>query len=883
MKNLLSKIKLPRPDKLLQKKLIALAYSLVALTASLITFIINPQYVVVFLPIIGFLTLICLILSLQTLKAAEEAINYGGFANEIIRQSSNSKRIETFKGHIVLENDNARELFEGQNILSFIQNHLSDYRGNNFAFQQLKNAYENLANVKVTIALSLHGNMSDYNNFSWFQVTLKTISLRRTDFFEQPFSIKKIQKDTYLYWSFRNITAEHNMDRIFQNERIYMHDFLDYMPAALYICDQEYTIEYCNHAFADKMGRDREFLIGKKLTDYLAENSAIPPFNATWAGIVHFIDAQGIDVETCIKQSSFREGNEIKVRAAAMTDLPNDKMLHRQLSRAVDEISWLFDFAPVGILFANKDGTIQECNQQIASFIGTEVQKLLNLNVFDLIKKNNRHTLQREFETISNKQKNSASLEITLNEPEKTATVYMTPMKRLFTNRTAEVDGVVLYVIDATEQKNLEIQFAQAQKMQALGQLAGGVAHDFNNLLTAIIGFCDLLLQRHGVGDPSFADLIQVKNNANRAAGLVRQLLAFSRKQPLQPKFIDVTENFMELSQMLKRVLGEQVTLKFHHGTDLGFIKVDPVQFSQVIINLAVNAKDAMNGNGVLSITTRTEQLKAPQQFGEETIKPGDFVVIDVQDTGCGIAKENLTRIFEPFYSTKQNVVGSGTGLGLAMVYGIVRQTEGFIKVDSVLNQGTTFSIHLPRFASNPDLENANEDMKPRNLTMVDGSPIMNVKEQKGTPLMSANQKFIFGLNVSSIDKGIDAANPHAGIRILFVEDEDSVRSFAVRALKKKGYDVIGCNSAENALEQLKSNTDFKLLVTDMVMPGMNGVELAGIVREKIKGIKIILASGYSEEIARKELSASDDFEFLAKPFSLGDLTKKIFDVLTKE
>lgn len=882
MKNILKNIKLPRPDKLLQKKLIMLAYSLVALTASLIAFIVNPQQLLFFLPLIGVLTPACLILSLQTLRAAEEAINYGGFANEIIRQSSNAKRIETFKGKIILENDQAKELFGGQDILLFLQNHLADYRNNNFSFQQLKNSCLNLSATKVTLALNMTEDKSR-EKASWFQVSLKTVSLRRTDFFEKPFSIKKIQKDTYLYWSFRDITAEHNMEQVFQNERLYMHDFLDYLPAALYIADKNYTIEYCNHAFAAQIGKKREEITGSNLLSYLAENSAVPPHNTIWNGIAHFINGDGSDVETCIKQASFREGNEIKIRAAAIADLPNDKMLHRQLSRAIDEISWLFDFAPIGIIFVGRDGNVQECNPKAAKFIGSAPEQLLNRNIADLVKKSNKHSLSRELNNIMQREKACASIEITMSEPEKTATAYITPMKRLFADKEAEIDGAVLYLIDATEQKNLEIQFAQAQKMQAMGQLAGGVAHDFNNLLTAIIGFCDLLLQRHGVGDPSFADLIQVKNNANRAAGLVRQLLAFSRKQPLQPKFIDVTENFMELSQMLKRVLGERITLKFHHGTDLGFIKVDPVQFSQVIINLAVNAKDAMNGNGELTITTRTEQLKAPQQFGEETIKPGDFVVIDVKDTGCGISKENLSRIFEPFFSTKQNVVGSGTGLGLAMVYGIVRQTEGFIKVDSVLNQGTTFSIHLPRFANNPDLENKDDEIRPRNMTSPEGSPIMNVKEQKGTPLMPMNQKFIFGLNVSAIDKGIDTQNPHTGIKILFVEDEDSVRSFAVRALKKKGYEVIGCNSAENALEQLKNNQDFNLLVTDMVMPGMNGVELAGIVKEKVKGIKIILASGYSEEIARSELAASGEFEFLAKPFSLGDLTKKIFDVLNKE
>ena len=418
--------------------------------------------------------------------------------------------------------------------------------------------------------------------------------------------------------------------------------------------------------------------------------------------------------------------------------------------------------------------------------------------------------------------------------------------------------------------------------MQAMGQLAGGVAHDFNNLLTAVIGFCDLLLQRHGIGDPSFADLIQIKNNANRAAGLVRQLLAFSRKQPLQPKLIDVTENFMELSQMLKRVLGEKISLKFHHGADLGYIRVDPVQFSQVIINLAVNAKDAMNGSGTLTISTRTEKITHPRPFGEETIKPGEFVVIEVSDTGCGIAEENLSRIFEPFFSTKQNVVGSGTGLGLAMVYGIVRQTEGFIRVDSKVGEGTTFLIHLPRFEHNTDTDGEENAVRRPEVTSADGSPVMTVREQNAASL-PINQKFIFGLNVSAIDKNPNDGGLHTGIRILFVEDEDSVRSFAVRALKKKGYEVIGCNSAENALEQLEKERNFQLLVTDMVMPGLNGIELAHRVKELIPGIKIILASGYSEEIARNELSAADRVEFMDKPFSLGDLTKKIFDVLNKE
>ena len=333
---------------------------------------------------------------------------------------------------------------------------------------------------------------------------------------------------------------------------------------------------------------------------------------------------------------------------------------------------------------------------------------------------------------------------------------------------------------------------------------------------------------------------------------------------------------------MLKRILGEQVILKFSHGSDLGFIRVDPVQFSQVIINLAVNAKDAMNGSGTLTITTRVESLTTPYQFGADTIKPGEFVVVDVADTGCGIPPENLSRIFEPFFSTKQNVVGSGTGLGLAMVYGIVRQTEGFIKVDSSVGRGTTFSIHLPRFENDAEEEKLQTADMQKQITAKDGTPILTVQEKQTSPV-AVNQKLIFGLNVSAIDRRHETEQKAEDIRILFVEDEDSVRTFAIRALQKKGYEVIGCNSAENALEQLENDKDFDLLITDMVMPGMSGAELASIVREKIPGIKILLASGYSEEIARRELASSQDFEFMAKPFSLGDLTKKVFDILNQK
>lgn len=877
-----------RPDKKLKSHLILLAYSLVAVSISLISLFVYPEYFMGLVLTTIFFIILCLILTIKTLNSAEQAMSYGGFANEIIKNDFKLKRIENSDGIAVLQNAPAEEFFQQFPVLTFLEHYLTDNTNNKNAFQRIKNACSNLTPEKTVISLSLHDMESKiFGNEEWFEVGVSPIYLKKADIFNGPFSIKAIKKDAFLYWSIKNVTARQNMETVFQEERRSLHDFLDYLPIGLYICNQESKIEYANHALAKFLGQKREDLTGKSMDDFITHNSEIPSHHAQWHGTVYFNTPNHTTTETLLFQERYKDSNnEPKSRGVVINDIPTDKTMKAERDAAYDKISWLFNFAPVGIIFLGNDGQIQDCNAQACEFLckGQDKSQLLFQNLFDFIPKEDEVRLQKEILNIVNNQTSTARLDVHLkNAPdEKVAQLYLAAKKKLYSNNQEQTDGIIIYLRDATKQKSLEIQFAQAQKMQAVGQLAGGVAHDFNNLLTAMIGFCDLLLQRHGVGDPSFADLIQIKQNANRAAGLVRQLLAFSRKQPLKPKLIDVTENFMELSHMLKRILGEQIDLKFHHGTDLGYIRVDPVQFSQVIINLAVNAKDAMKGSGTLSISTHIEPLTEPYQFGSDIVQPGEFVVIDVTDTGCGISKENLTRIFEPFFSTKQNVVGSGTGLGLAMVYGIVQQTKGFIKVDSTVGVGTTFSIYLPRIDSDSeDVENENTAQEI--VKSKDGTPILTVQEKIQSPV-SINEKLIFGLNVSStIDRKETNGKEAEEVRILFVEDEDSVRTFAIRALKKKGYDVIGCNSAENALEQLEHDTNFDLLITDMVMPGKTGAELAAIVKEKIPDIKVILASGYSEEIAKRELSESENFEFMAKPFSLGDLTAKVFDVLNKK
>ncbi|WP_395828374.1 ATP-binding protein [Elstera sp.] len=405
--------------------------------------------------------------------------------------------------------------------------------------------------------------------------------------------------------------------------------------------------------------------------------------------------------------------------------------------------------------------------------------------------------------------------------------------------------GWLLQAVDISDQKELENRIVQSQKMQAVGQLAGGIAHDFNNLLTAMIGYCDLLLQRHRAGDASFADIMQIKQNGNRAAALVRQLLAFSRQQKLEVSQLDISDVLAELSHLLRRLIGQGIELELHHGRDLGLVRVDPGQLEQVIINLAVNARDAMPNGGRLTVATQVETVKFARRMGHETMAPGNYVAISVTDTGSGMSPDVQARIFEPFFTTKP--VGSGTGLGLSTVYGIVRQTGGFVKVDSTIGIGTTFTIYLPQMAAVEESESPSDrrDAAPPDVP----SP-----------------------EVGSGGRGA----------ILIVEDEDPVRAFAARTLRSKGYHVTEARSAEAALDLIRGGLPRPdLLITDVVMPGMDGPTMVREIWLTFPNLPVICVSGHADGDLRDQLNALGEITFLQKPFSLKQLAAKVADRMT--
>ena len=411
-------------------------------------------------------------------------------------------------------------------------------------------------------------------------------------------------------------------------------------------------------------------------------------------------------------------------------------------------------------------------------------------------------------------------------------------------NSDAEVTGLVLHVNDTTNEQYLDVRHAQAQKMQAVGQLAGGVAHDFNNLLTAMGGFCDLLLSRHGPDDPDFSDVMQIKQNAKRAGDLVRQLLAFSRRQTLQHKIFSITDSLSELSNMLRRLIGENIELNLIHGKGVDLIRTDPSEFQQVVINLAVNARDAMPGGGTITITTKHVSVENSVQRDHDVMPAGEYIRINVADTGSGIAQEDITRIWEPFFSTKD--VGEGTGLGLSMVYGIIRQSDGYIFLgDSAIGDGTTFEIYLPAYSA------------------------AEVKAIGGE---------IAGVGEPEL---IDEKDLTGEATVLLVEDEDAVRVFGARALKNKGYRVLEAEDGERALDVINGFGDpIDLIITDVMMPGMDGHTLVRLVQEELPNIKVILMSGYAEDAIPGEIAEDGSINFLPKPFSLRDLAGKVKEVM---
>lgn len=651
----------------------------------------------------------------------------------------------------------------------------------------------------------------------------------------------------HVVWRAEDITAQREIESVRRREEEMLADYMDHLPVGFFSVDPDGRILHANSTLAEWLGVSAERMWAEKMTfaDFVVasgESWSSADGGAAMHGEVTLEAAAGGTFAATLLQSECVDGDGrmIYSRSAVLRDM-SWRVEGDPVTYALSRLHWLYDEAPVGILQLDLQGTVTDCNRAFLRLLGRHREAVVERPLAEQIGKEDRADVAAQLSKVVMGTMRAAHLEVQMRaagERELTVSLYASRME----NTAGEMSGLVLHFIDTTEQKSLEVQFNQSQKIQAVGQLAGGIAHDFNNMLTAIIGFSDLLLSRHGPDDPSFADLMQVKQNANRATNLVRQLLAFSRKQQLKPVDLDIGHALSDLSHMLRRLMGETIRLEIDHGQDVGLVRVDPVQFDQVVINLVVNARDAMAGGGVLIIQTSAVELDGPVNRGHEVMLAGAYVLIKVSDTGIGIPKENIAQIFEPFFSTKEK--GSGTGLGLSTVYGIVRQTGGFVFVDSAPGEGTTFSIYLPQI----------------------GADYLQTVES--ADVETAESKF------SEMDLT-------GGGTVLLVEDEEAVRLFGARALRNKGYTVLEADSGESGLDVINGGEDsIDLIISDVVMPGMDGHTFVKLVRQEYPEVKVILVSGYSEDAVAGDIERDPTIHFLPKPYSLQQLAGKAKEVL---
>ncbi len=648
----------------------------------------------------------------------------------------------------------------------------------------------------------------------------------------------------YVLWRFEDVTERRLIEEAIREERAKLLDFMDNAPVGIYSVDQQGRFLLVNGTLATWLGTAPEKMLKglQHFHDVLAEPPPNMPPYALARGADGLVRADvalktsdGRRLPVAITQTLVTSDDGATVRTRSVVrDLTPERTWQEALSKSEQRFARLFAEAPVGIALLDQQLRVTECNTSLLRLFDADKKHLLGQSFPALLAPANKASTTQRLQEVLQGQDLTKPLDLMLPLGGRELTT------QIFARRLGldGENGLLLHVIDITEQKNLESKFVQSQKMQAIGQLAGGIAHDFNNLLTAMIGFADLLLLRHKPSDQSFNDIMQIKNNASRAASLVRQLLAFSRQQTLQPKVLNITDVLAELAHLLRRLLGANTVLDIIHGRDLWLIKADQVQLEQVIINLAVNARDAMGQNGALFITTSNHTQKQMQLLGQDEMPAGEYVVVSVRDNGSGIPAHILPRIFEPFFTTKP--VGQGTGLGLSMVYGIVRQTGGFIAVESAPNAGTTFSIYLPR-----------HDKLIAPATATDPE-----QEQKAADLTGTGT-------------------------ILLVEDEDAVRIFSARALRNKGYEVFEARGGEEALQILTTHgSKIDLLVSDVVMPHMDGPTLVAKVRQTFPRLKVIFISGYTEDKFRDQLKAGEVVHFLGKPFNLKQLAMKVKEVL---
>jgi len=670
----------------------------------------------------------------------------------------------------------------------------------------------------------------------------------------------------FTVWSLSDVTRERDrQENVFQ-ELQHAIDYLDHAPAGFFSVDAKGEVVYLNATLANWLDQDLAQVGsgGLKLGDLVAGDGAA--LLTTLRGAPGEVKTEVLDLDL-----KTRSGRTLPVRlfhklafgadgapGASRTLVLNRARDHGTDPQRAAEIRFMrfFHHTPMAIATVDRGGGIVRTNPLFVRLfhdaLSDQTGEGRGRSISAVVAERDRAALEAAIAEAAGGKSDIAPVDATLaGSGERFGRFYVTAVEE----EERDQEAAIVYTLETTAQRELENKVTQQQKMELVGQLAGGIAHDFNNVLSAIIMATDFLLNAHKPTDPSFQDIMQIKQNANRAASLVRHLLAFSRKQTLRPQVLDVGEILSDLTMLLRRLIGENVTLDVVHGRDLWPVKVDISQFEQVIVNLAVNARDAMPDGGRLRLRTANVTAKDSERFRAKGMPAADYVLVEVSDTGTGIPDAIIDKIFDPFFSTKE--VGKGTGLGLSTVYGIIKQTGGFIYVDSVLREGTTFRIFLPRHVASAEEAAAERAGEAEVSTVTD-------------VLAAADQ----------VKRAASADLTGQGT-ILLVEDEEGLRALNARGLASRGYTVLEAGNGVEAIDLLeKFDGQIDLVVSDVVMPEMDGPTLARELRSRNPDLKIIFVSGYAEDAFQKHLPDHGQYAFLPKPFTLKQLVAAVKETL---
>ncbi|MGL5447131.1 MAG: cell cycle histidine kinase CckA [Rhabdaerophilum sp.] len=697
--------------------------------------------------------------------------------------------------------------------------------------------------------------------YGWYRVRVRPLA--------------RSEGDSALHWTVFDVTRDREKHENEFQELQEAISYLDSAPAGFFSTRPEGRILYINATLADWLDYDLAEIADRALVvkDIVASGGE---------ALLSAIQGQpgAVRTETIDLDLKRKGGQRLPVRllhrvafaADGTAGVSRTLVLNRsqgqdgaEASRAAEvRFARFFNTSPFAVATLNRNGGVESTNVRFASFFPTQ-SPTDPRDLQGLIAAIDRSKVEGAFNAAREGLGDIEPVDAVLaGEGGRSARFFFVPAG------SSENGGetVIAYAIETTEEKKLQEQLFQSMKMNAVGQLAGGVAHDFNNHLQAIVGFADLLAGNFRATDPRHQDVMQIKNSANRAKSLVRQLLAFSRQQTLLPETIDLGERLGELNAMLKRSIGPNVELDIRHGRDLWPSFADPASFDNMIINLAVNARDAMPDGGRLTIRTSNVSSAESESVQVEGIKRGDYVLVEVTDTGTGMSPEVRRKIFEPFFTTKE--VGRGTGLGLSSVYGFISQSNGYIDCLSELGKGTTFRIFLPRH-----LPREGDLLVPTN------TPVESTERAKATNALADTAASMSASAAATGDRPPIADLTGTGT-ILLVEDEDAVRNFGARALRSRGYTVIEAQSGLDALTQLEDRNldDIDLVVSDVVMPEMDGPSLLRELRSRKPEIRVIFVSGYAEEAFRKNLPDGEQFDFLPKPFGLKQLVEAVKRVM---